>query len=135
MQKSCIIGFWLGSKCSCWQYCQKNSHLKDICPVMYNFLCHYSYHAYFILSHKSEKRVTEWNKRLAFEFYLSTGGNPTSSLFPLTESLKMTCARSYAWFLNFFVRRRGFGLFFADNVLPKLSKINLSYQKSVNINE
>ena len=57
---------------------------------MYNFLCHYSYHAYFILSHKSEKRVTEWNKRLAFEVYLYTGGNPTSSL-KMTESLKIFC--------------------------------------------
>ena len=32
---------------------------------MYNFLCHYSYHAYFILFHKSEKHVTEKNKRLS----------------------------------------------------------------------
>ena len=34
--------------------------------------------------------------------------------FPLTELLKMICARSYAWFLNFFVKGRGLGLFFCS---------------------
>ena len=34
---------------------------------MYNFLCPYSCHAFFILSHKSEKRVTERNKNQTFD--------------------------------------------------------------------
>ena len=42
----------------------ENSHLKCISPAMLNFLCRYSYDAYFILGHKSEKRVTDRNKRL-----------------------------------------------------------------------
>ena len=40
---------------------------------MYNILCHYSYYAYFILSHKTEKRVTERKKDSTFEVYLSNG--------------------------------------------------------------
>ena len=40
----------------------KKSNFKDISKVMSNFLCLYSY-AYFTLLLKSEKRVTERNKR------------------------------------------------------------------------
>ena len=46
---------------------KKSIHFKDIFQVMYNFFCLYSYHEYFILSLKSEKRVTERNKRLCPE--------------------------------------------------------------------
>ena len=43
---------------------KESSYLKDISPVLQNFLCLCSYHKYFILSQKSEKHVTERNKRL-----------------------------------------------------------------------
>ena len=42
----------------------KSSHLKDISLVIQNFLCLFSYCAYFIFSDKSEELVTERNKRL-----------------------------------------------------------------------
>ena len=40
----------------------RSINFKDISQVMSNFLCLYSYHAYFILSLKSENGVTERNK-------------------------------------------------------------------------
>ena len=58
----------------------KNTHLEDISPVTQNFLCH-SYHTYFILSLKSEKRVTENIKDWTFEVYLLTG-EPSQFLSP-----------------------------------------------------
>ena len=42
-----------------------------------------------------QKEIKNWT----FEAYLLI--EETSSLFQLIESLKMTCARSYAWFLIF----------------------------------
>ena len=52
--------FWLDSKYSYWQYCQKSSHLKGISPVLSKTFCvFYSNHAEFILPQMSEKRVTE----------------------------------------------------------------------------
>ena len=46
---------------------KKSIHVKGISQVMSNFfLFLYSVHAYFILLLKSEKRVTERNKRLSF---------------------------------------------------------------------
>ena len=43
----------------------RSINFKDISQIMLNFLCLYSYHAYFTLMLKSEKRVTERNKRLS----------------------------------------------------------------------
>ena len=121
MQKNSTIDVWLGSKFGPWRYCQKSINLKDISQVMSNFLCLYSYHAYFILSLKSEKHVTERNKRL-FEAYLLT--KETSSWFLLIGSLKLTYARSYA-------RRSGIeGLNrFSWHVLIKLTKITVTCAK------
>ena len=92
LQKSSTIDFLLGSKYSSWQCFQKKNYLKDISLVLSNFLRLYSCNACFILSHKSEKCVTE-RKNLGFEVYLLT--RETSSWFLLTKSLNLTCARSY----------------------------------------
>ena len=43
-----------------------------------------------------QREIKDWT----FEAYLLTAD--TSSSFPLIESLKITYARSYAWFLNFY---------------------------------
>ena len=91
LQKSSTIDFLLGSKYSSWQCFQKKL-LKDISPVLSNFLRLYSYNAYFTLSHKSEKCVTE-RKNVGFEVYLLT--RETNSWFLLIKSLNVTCATSY----------------------------------------
>ena len=50
---------------------------------------------------KNQKNVLQReSKDWTFKAYLLTAD--TSSWFPLIESLKITCARSYAWFLNFY---------------------------------
>ena len=48
----------------------KKYYFNDISQVMSNFLCLYSYHGYFILSLKSEKRVQKEIKDCAFRAYL-----------------------------------------------------------------
>ena len=68
-------------------------------------------HAYFTLLLKSEKPVTERNKRnKVFEAHLLT--KETSSWFLLIGSLKMTYARSYACGSWIFIKWR-FGSFLA----------------------
>ena len=47
-----------------------------------------------------QKEIKDWT----FKAYLFTEEN--SSGFPLIESLKITCARFYAWFLNFYQTER-----------------------------
>ena len=64
---------------------------------------------FFILSHKSEKRVIERNN-IAFEAYLLT--EEPGSLFLLIELLKITCARSNAS---------------RSNILLKLIKITMTF--------
>ena len=50
---------------------------------------------------KNQKNVLQReSKDWTFKAYLLTAD--TGSWFPLTESLKITCARTYAWFLNFY---------------------------------
>ena len=75
------------------------------------------FNAYFTSPHKSEKKCVNkrnwtWNLKRdwTFEIYLLTGKH-ISCILP-TQSLKITCARSYAWFLNFLSKGRGFRLFF-----------------------
>ena len=64
----------------------------------------------FILMHilfygkNKEKRCTERNKIEHIKAYLLT--EETSFWFPLTESLKITCDKSYAWLLNFYQMER-----------------------------
>ena len=41
----------------------------------------------------------------------------------LSESLKMSCPRSYVWFLNFLSNPEGLDCFLWSKFLPKLSKI------------
>ena len=130
------MDFWQGSKYGSWQYCQ--------------ILCLYSYHAYFILSLKSENLFQKEIKDWVFEVHLLT--KETSSWFPLNGSVKMTCARSYAHGSWIIIKRREFELFFysisypnsvkqrwyvqsqwkdLDKVsfhLPKVSKININFE-------
>ena len=47
-----------------------------------------------------QKEIKDWT----FKAYLLT--EEASSLFPLIESLKIACARSYVWLLNFYQRER-----------------------------
>ena len=80
---------------------------------MQNFLYHYSYHAY-LFCHTNHKNVLQKEmKRL----------KPACSWFPLIELMKMTCARSYGWCLNFLSNREGLDCFLWLNVLPKLSEM------------
>ena len=67
-----------------------------------------------------QKAMKDWT----FEAYLLTE-KPTS-WFPLTESLKITCARWYTCFV-----REGLDCFSWPNVLPKISKITVTCPKSV----
>ena len=63
-----------------------------------------------------QKKIKDWT----LEVYLLTG--ETSSWLLLTESPKVTCARSYAWFLNFLSNGEGLDCFSRPNVLPKVVK-------------
>ena len=49
-------------------------------------------------------------KDSAFEFYLLTG-EPSQFMTLLIESLKMTYARSFVWFLNFLSNQEGWDCF------------------------
>ena len=124
MQKSSTIYFWLGS----WQYCQKRYPLKKYFPS-YVKLFIFILNIHIIFCRKNRKNVLqieikEWN----FEAYLLTE-EPISWLL-LIESWKMTCTRSYGWFLIFLSNSVGLDCFPRPNVLPKLSKITVTYPKS-----
>ena len=91
-------------------------------------MCHYSYHAYFILLYKSEKRVSERNKRL--------------KLWNLRINWQTQPVLDFRW-LNygkwlvpnpmrvheFFVIRRGSGLFYAAIRLAKNQENNCHLPK------
>ena len=81
-----------------------------------------------ILLQKSEKHVTEKDKDWTFKVSLLIG--EPISWFRLFESLKMTCARSYAWFLNFLPDGEGFDCFLWPNVMSKPSKMTETCPKS-----
>ena len=68
-------------------------------------------------------------KDWTFKVHLLTG--ELSSLFQLIESLKMTCARAYTWFLNLLLSREGLDCFWQPNILPKLGKIIVTCPKSL----
>ena len=68
---------------------------------------------------KEIKRLNLWSLFTAEE---------TSSWFLLIESLKMTCARSYASFLNFLSNGAGLNCFSQPNILPKLNKLTWPVQ-------
>ena len=74
-----------------------------------------------------QKEMKDWT----FEVHLLTD-KPTS-WFPLIESLKMTCAWPYWWFLNFL--SEGLDCFSWPNVLPRNSKITVPCPKSVELKE
>ena len=75
--------------------------------------------------HVLQKGMKDWT----FKVYLITG--EFGSWFRLIESLKMTCARPYAWFLNFSSSVRGLDCFFQPRVFAKLSKINCDLPTSL----
>ena len=83
---------------------------------------------FFLIMHilfclKNQKNMLQREiKSWTFKAYLLTAN--ISSWFLLIESLKITCARSYVWFLNFY------WIVLCD-VLPKLSKITVSCPKSI----
>ena len=94
-------------------------------------MCLCSYHVYFILSQKSEKHVTERNKRLSlWSLFTYSLTKEISSWFPWIGSVKVTCVRSCARFLNFYERERVW-ILFLQHVLPKLSKITVTCPKSL----
>ena len=72
-----------------------------------------------------QKQIKDWT----FEVYLLNG--ELLYWFPLMESLKMTCARSYAWFLKFLSHREGLDCFSRPKILPKLYKIAVVFPKIV----
>ena len=63
-----------------------------------------------------QKVIKVWTLKV----YLLTG-EPSSWLLQ-TESLKMTCTRSHAWFLDFLSNSEGLDCFLWPDVLPKVSK-------------
>ena len=76
---------------------------------------------------KNQKNVLQREiKDRTFKAYLLTV--ETAFWFPLTQSLKITCARSYAWFLNFY------WIVFLWHVSPKFSKITTTCPKGTGIN-
>ena len=95
-------------------------------------MCLYFCHAYFILSHKSEKRVTERNKRLnLWSLFIK---KPVLD-YPWLNHWKWLCPRSYVWFSKFLSNGECLHCFSWRNVLPKLSNITLAYPKSIKMNE
>ena len=84
---------------------------------------------HIIFCRKNQKKVLqieikEWN----FEAYLLT--EEPSSWLLLIKSWKMTCTRSYGWFLIFLSNGVGLDCFPCPTVLPKLSKIIVTCPKS-----
>ena len=84
------------------------------------FVCVYSYLAYFILSLKSAKRVTERNKRLSLfidkrkQFLIPVDWVIENDLCP--------------WFLHFYQKERVW-VIFLRHVLSKLSQITVAFPK------
>ena len=102
-------------------------------PQLCKTFCLYSYQAYFILPHKSEERVTERNKRLKlWSLFINW---ETQFSIPADWIIENDCAKSYAWFLNFLLNEECLNCFWQPNVLPKLSKVTDTYQKSVKMNK
>ena len=109
----------------------KKIFILKIFPQLCKTFCLCSYHVYFILSQKSEKHVTERNKRLSlWSLFTYSLTKEISSWFPRIGSVKVTCVRSCAQFLNFYERERVW-IFFLQHVLPKLSKITVTCPKSL----
>ena len=77
--------------------------------IMHIFFCHTNQ------KNMLQKEIKGWT----FEVCLWTG--EPSSWFPLIESLKMACARSFEWFLNFWSNGEGLDCVLQPNVLPKIS--------------
>ena len=91
-------------------------------------MCLYSCHVYFILSDKSENCISDRNERLNLWSQLINWG--TQFLIPADWTLRMTCARPYAWFWFFLSSGGVLDSFSQPNVLPKPSKITVNCPKS-----
>ena len=112
--KSFTTDFWLGSKYGSWQYCQ--------------ILWLYSYHAYFILLLKSEKPVTQRNKRLSLWSLFIDLRNQV--LIPTEWIIEIDlCQILCAWFLNYYQTERVW-ILFLQHVLPKLVKYKWHVQST-----
>ena len=138
LQKSTNIDFSFCCEYESWQYCQKNIHLKDISPVMLKL---YYYPADFILSHESEKRVTERSRLDFWRLFFNCG---TQSLIPPDWAIENDLCQILCMILQFFVKERGlrlsFFFFFLWPVSPKLSKTTktcpnlVKWMRKANIN-
>ena len=106
LQKSTNIDFSFCCEYESWQYCQKNIHLKDISPVMLKL---YYYPADFILSHESEKRVTERSRLDFWRLFFNCG---TQSLIPPDWAIENDLCQILCMILQFFVKERGLRLSF-----------------------
>ena len=98
--------------------------MKKIFPQLCNTFCIFILNMHILFCCKNQKSVLQIKiKDCIFEVYLLT--EEPNSWFPLIESWKMTCARSYVWFLNFLSNDVGLDCFLQP-VLPKLSKITVT---------
>ena len=102
----------------------KKVAIKKIFPQLCNTFWIFILNMHFLFCCKNQKNVLQI-KIKDFEVCFLT--QEPNSWFPLIESWKMTCARSYVWFLNFLSNGVGLDCFLQPNVLPKLGKITVTY--------
>ena len=93
-------------------------------------MCHYSYHAHFIFLQKPEKRVAERNKRLKSIYQLGSTGPGFWS-----NHWKWIClTKQILYVVLDFLSNGGLDHFLWLKVLPKLSKITVTYKKASMVN-
>ena len=117
---------------------KKKYSFKRYFPSYVKTFCLYYYLADFILSHKSEKRVTERSRLDFWRLFFNCG---TQSLIPPDWPIENYLCQILCVILQFFVKERGLGLsFFFRPVSPKLSKTTktwpnlVKWMSRVNIN-
>ena len=129
MRKSSTIDFWSGFEYGSWQYHQKYSHLKDISPVMLKLFV--SFLSCIILfcrtnqKNMSQKEVKDWD----FKVYLLTG-EPSHSLIRSDWIIENYLCQTLQVVLEFFVKGRGFALFFTNYVPLKNVKCKVMFTEA-----
>ena len=88
----------------------KKQLFKQYFPSYVKLFCLCSYHAYLILFHKSEKGVTERNKRL--KIWSLSINCETQFFIPPNWIIENDFCQILCEVLRFFVKRREIGLFF-----------------------
>ena len=78
----------------------------------------------FFFLYRQQRHFWKTVGHLWWDFFVRLG-NLVISWFLLIESLKMTCARSHPWLLNFLSKGEGLDCLLQPNDLPKLSKNKL----------